>query len=91
MLGQVIRAELTDIHFELELFVKRVVDMNISQKEFTSKIYDVIKDKIFIPNISGMPVTVVQKLPEQIMPGKVLFDGLTLPRLIYLWIWNMVS
>lgn len=52
--------------------------MNISQEEFSSRIYDLIRDKIFLSNISGMPVTVVKKLPEQIKPGKVLFDGLNL-------------
>lgn len=52
--------------------------MNNTQEEFTSKIYDVIKDKIFLSNISGLPVNVVRKLPEQIKPGKVLFDGIML-------------
>ena len=49
--------------------------MNISQEEFNSKIYDVIKDKAFISNGSGVLVDVVKKLPEQIVEGKVLFDG----------------
>ena len=49
--------------------------MNMSQEEFNGKIYDVIRDKVFLSNISGMPVTVVKELPEQIKPGKVLFDG----------------
>ena len=52
--------------------------MNFSQEEFSSRIYDHIRDKIFLSNISGMPVTVVKKLPEQIKPGKVLFDGIML-------------
>ena len=52
--------------------------MNMSQEEFSSRIYDVIVDKVFLSNISGMPVTVVRKLPEQIKPGKVLFDGMML-------------
>ena len=52
--------------------------MNMSQEEFSSRIYDVIVDKVFLSNISGMPVTVVRKLPEQIKPGKVLFDGIML-------------
>ena len=52
--------------------------MNISHEEFNGRIYDLIRDKIFLSNISGMPVTVVRKLPEQIKPGKVLFDGIML-------------
>jgi len=52
--------------------------MNISQEEFNSKIYDVIKDKAFISNGSGVLVDVVKKLPEQIVEGKVLFDGIML-------------
>ena len=52
--------------------------MNMSQEEFNSKIYDVIKDKAFISNGSGVLVEVVKKLPEQIEEGKVLFDGIML-------------
>ena len=52
--------------------------MIISQEEFNSKIYDVIKDKAFISNGSGVLVDVVKKLPEQIVEGKVLFDGIML-------------
>lgn len=52
--------------------------MNMSQEEFKSKIYDVIKDKAFISNGSGVLVDVVKKLPEQIEEGKVLFDGIML-------------
>ena len=52
--------------------------MILSHEEFNGRIYDHIRDKIFLSNISGMPVTVVQKLPEQIKPGKVLFDGIML-------------
>ena len=51
--------------------------MNISQEEFTSKIYDVIKDKVFISNISGQMVDVVEKLPDRIVDEEVLFDGFT--------------
>ena len=50
----------------------------MSQEEFKSKIYDVIKDKAFISNGSGVLVDVVKKLPEQIVEGKVLFDGIML-------------
>ena len=49
--------------------------MTISiMSEFTKKIYGIIQDKIFFSNISGNPVEVVEKLPEEIVPGKVLFD-----------------
>lgn len=47
-------------------------------EEFNRRIYDVIKDKIFLSNISGMPATVVEKLPEEIVEGEVLFDGMML-------------
>ena len=46
--------------------------------EFNRRIYDVIKDKIFLSSISGMPATVVEKLPEEIVEGEVLFDGMML-------------
>ena len=53
--------------------------MTISiMSEFTKKIYGIIQDKIFFSNISGNPVEVVEKLPEEIVPGKVLFDGMML-------------
>ena len=53
--------------------------MKISQEEFNGKIYDIIKDKIFLSRISGSPVhDVVKKLPDEIVEGKVLFDGLML-------------
>ena len=57
---------------------KKVIDMNISQEEFSSRIYDVIKDKAFISNISGVLVQVVKKVPEQIVDGEVFFDGIWL-------------
>lgn len=47
-------------------------------EEFIRRIHDVIKDKIFLSNISGMPATVVEKLPEEIVEGEVLFDGMML-------------
>ena len=47
-------------------------------EEFNRRIHDVIKDKIFLSNISGMPATVVEKLPEEIVEGEVLFDGMML-------------
>jgi len=46
--------------------------------EFTKKIYEHIWDKVFISRISQHPVEVVEKLPESIVPGKVLFDGIML-------------
>lgn len=52
--------------------------MNITQEEFSKRIHEIIQDKIFFSNISGNPVGVVEKLPEEIVPGKVLFDGLNL-------------
>ena len=52
--------------------------MNITQEEFSKRIHEIIEDKIFFSNISGNPVEVVEKLPEEIVPGKVLFDGLNL-------------
>ena len=50
----------------------------MSQEEFTNRIHDIIKDKVFISNISHHPAEVVEKLPEDIVPGKVLFDGMML-------------
>ena len=50
----------------------------MKQEEFTKKIYEVIRDKVFISNISGQAAEVVEKLPEDIVPGKVLFDGMML-------------
>ena len=52
--------------------------MNITQEEFSKRIHEIIEDKIFFSNISNNPVEVVEKLPEEIVPGKVLFDGLML-------------
>lgn len=52
--------------------------MSITQEEFRKRIHEIIQDKIFFSNISGNPVEVVEKLPEEIVPGKVLFDGLNL-------------
>ena len=52
--------------------------MNITQEEFSKRIHEIIKDKVFFSNISGNPVEVVEKLPEEIVPGKVLFDGMML-------------
>ena len=43
-----------------------------------SRIYEAIKDKAFYSNISGKLVDVVEMLPEEIEPGKVLFDGIML-------------
>ena len=52
--------------------------MSISQEEFRGRIYEVIKDKVFISNISGQMVDVVEKLPDHIVDEEVLFDGFTL-------------
>ena len=47
-------------------------------KEFTNKIYAIIKDKALFSNISEEMVEVVEELPKDIVPGKVLFDGIML-------------
>lgn len=47
-------------------------------EEFNRRFHDVIKDKIFLSNFSGMPATVVETLPEEIVEGEVLFDGMML-------------
>lgn len=52
--------------------------MSITQEELGKRIHEIIQDRIFFSNISGNPVEVVEKLPEEIVPGKVLFDGLML-------------
>lgn len=52
--------------------------MTITKEEFRKRIHEIIQDKIFFSNISGNPVEVVEKLPEEIVPGKVLFDGMML-------------
>ena len=49
--------------------------MNSSLGEFRGRIYDVIKDKVFISNISGQMVDVIEKLPDHIVDEAVLFDG----------------
>lgn len=46
--------------------------------EFKQRIYPIIKDKIFFSRISGQRAEVVEQLPEEIFPGKVLFDGIML-------------
>lgn len=46
--------------------------------EFKQRIYPIIKDKIFFSRISGQRVEVVEQLPETIVPGKVLLDGIML-------------
>ena len=52
--------------------------MNKTQEEFTKAVYEIIKDKVFFSNISKEIADVVEKLPEEIVPGKVLFDGMML-------------
>ena len=52
--------------------------MNKTQEEFTKAVYEIIKDKVFFSNISKEIADVVEKLPAEIVPGKVLFDGLNL-------------
>ena len=50
----------------------------MSQEELKARVYGVIKDKVFISNISGQMVDVVEKLPDHIVDEEVLFDGFTL-------------
>ena len=45
---------------------------------FEQRIYPIIRDKIFFSRISGQRAEVVEQLPETIVPGKVLFDGIML-------------
>ena len=52
--------------------------MNKTQEEFTKAIYDIIKDKAIFCNFNEEMVEVVEELPKEIVPGKVLFDGLNL-------------
>lgn len=44
--------------------------------ELTKKIYGLIKDKAIFSNFNTEMVEVVKELPEEIVPGKVLFDGI---------------
>lgn len=41
-------------------------------------IYHIIKDKIFLSNGSSCMATVVKRLPKEVVPGLVLFDGMDL-------------
>lgn len=50
----------------------------MSQEELKARVYGVIKDKVFISNISGQMVDVVEKLPDHIVDEEVLFDGFIL-------------
>ena len=52
--------------------------MTKTQEEFTKAVYKTIKDKVFFSNISEEIAEVVEKLPEEIVPGEVLFDGMML-------------
>ena len=46
--------------------------------DLKQRIYPIIKDKVFFSRISGRRAEVVEQLPEAIVPGKVLFDGIML-------------
>ena len=50
--------------------------MTKTQEEFTKAVYEIIKDKVFFSNISKEMAEVVEELPAEIVPGKVLFDGM---------------
>ena len=52
--------------------------MTKTQEEFTKAFHETIKDKVFFSNFSEEIAQVVEKLPAEIVPGKVLFDGLNL-------------
>ena len=52
--------------------------MTKTRKEFTKAVYETIKDTALLSNISEEMVKVVEELPKEIVPGEVLFDGLTL-------------
>lgn len=52
--------------------------MTKTRKEFTKAVYETIKDKALLSNISEEMIKVVEELPKEIVPGEVLFDGLTL-------------
>lgn len=47
-------------------------------EELKQRIYPIIKEKVFFSRISGQRAEVVEHLPEEIVPGKVLFDGIML-------------
>ena len=51
---------------------------NMTQEEFTKEIKASIMDKVFFSNLSGEMAEVVDKLPEDVESGKVLFDGMML-------------
>lgn len=50
----------------------------MSETQPKENIYDVLQDKAIFSRISGKMVEVVKQLPENIVEGKVLFDGITL-------------
>ena len=50
----------------------------MEQTEFRQRIYETIRDKVFFSNFSGEVAEVVKEMPEQIIAGKVLFDGIML-------------
>ena len=52
--------------------------MTKTQEEFTKAFHETIKDKVFFSNFSEEMAKVVEKLPAEIVPGEVLFDGLRL-------------
>ena len=52
--------------------------MTRTLEEFTKAVYATIKDKALLSNITEEIVEVVEESPKEIVPGKMLFDGLTL-------------
>lgn len=52
--------------------------MKSQREEVRARIFEAIKDKVFISNISGQMVDVVEKLPDHLVDEEVLFDGFIL-------------
>lgn len=71
------------IQDQMDWAMERLAPKNRSlQKQyditFKQLINNTIKDKIFLSNGSSCMATVVKKLPKEVVPGLVLFDGIDL-------------
>ena len=71
------------IHDRLDRALVRLTPEADSQENngdayFMRLIYSIIKDKVFFSNGSSCMATVVKKLPNEVVPGLVLFDGIML-------------
>lgn len=71
--GQLWERHIADLAAEI-----RRIDELISKAIFREKIYEAIIDKAIFSNISREMVEVVRVLPDEIVKGKVLFDGIML-------------